>query len=270
MSLDLSTTPRLDGTYKAAPVASLSPSIEFNERLTSVYALAHQSDYVFASPLGLFYQHARHAHVPRFVYFGPHTSDESLRLAFHAGFDARDLRGTLALLHLVERLALTPDLGQGLNLSFFPLADITGLLRNETRELAAASWIAPDAPELVLLAGDARSRGYHGFVRIETTTTDDDVITVRLRGHSADTLGVELLSSDDTAPWPVRWEAGSITDVPADGPISLSDDLPFQPFELTVGLPRAWSVEQYREAATTILKNFIVRYRGLHAYAQHL
>ncbi|MDF3059676.1 MAG: hypothetical protein K0R17_3891 [Rariglobus sp.] len=261
---------RFDAGYKATPSVPLSPSIEFNERLTSLYALAQRSDYVFASPLGPFYQHARHAHVPRFVYFGPHTSDESLRLAFHAGFDARDLRGTLALLHFVERLALTPDLGQGLNLSFFPLADVTGLLRSETQDLASNSWIAPEVPELALLAGDARSRGYHGFVRIETTAMDDDVITVRLRGHSAGTLGVELLNSDDLAPWSVRWEAGLVNEPPVDGPLSLSDDLPFQPFELTLGLPAAWSVELHREAATAILKNFIIRYRGLHAYAQHL
>jgi hypothetical protein len=256
--------------YTAKATAPLTPSIEFIERLTSLYALAQRSQYVFASPLGPFYRQARHYHVPRFVYFGPHTSDESLRLAFHAGFDSADLRGTLALLHFVERLALTPDLGQGLNLSFFPLADITGLLRNESQHLAARSWIAPGVPELDLLAGDVRSRAYHGFVRIETTPADDNVITIRLRGHSADALGLELLSSHDIAPWDVRWESGPVDATPSDGPLSLSDDLPFQPFELTIGLPSAWSVELHREAATTILKNFIQRYRGFHAYAQHL
>jgi hypothetical protein len=157
-----------------------------------------------------------------------------------------------------------------LNLSFFPLADITGLLRNESQTLAGRSWITPGIPELELLAGDVRSRAYHGFVRIETTPADDNVITIRLRGPSADALGLELLSSRDIAPWDVRWESGPVDATPADGPLSLSDDLPFQPFELTIGLPSAWSVELHREAVTTILKNFIQRYRGFHAYAQHL
>lgn len=253
-----------------AATAPLSPSIEFNERLTSLYALAQRSKYVFASPLGPFYREARHYHVPRFVYFGPHTSDESLRLAFHTGFDSADLRGTLALLHFVERLALTPDVGQGLNLSFFPLADITGLLRSESQKLADHSWVSPENPELRLLAQDVRSRAYHGFVRIETTNADDDVITIRLRGHSADALGLELLSSHDIAPWAVRWESGPADATPSDGPLSLSDDLPCQPFELTIGLPSSWSLELHREAVTTILKNFIQRYRGFHAYAQYL
>ena len=161
-------------------------------------------------------------------------------------------------------------MGQGLNLSFFPLADVTGLLRNESQKLIRRSWQSPASPELKLLSLDARSRGYHGFVRVETNDADDDVITIRLRGHSADALGLELLSSHDIAPWDVRWESGPVDATPADGPLSLSDDLPFQPFELTLGLPSLWSVELHREAVTTILKNFIQRYRGFHAYAQHL
>lgn len=270
MSRTSLSTHRAAAAYTPAAAVPLSPSIEFNDRLTSLYALAQRSRYVFASPLGPFYRNARHYHVPRFVYFGPHTSDESLRLAFHAGFDSSDLRGTLALLHFVERLALTPDLGQGLNLSFFPLADITGLLRGESQRLETHSWVSTRVPELELLASDTRSRAYHGFVRIESTDTGDDVISIRLRGHSSDSLGLELLSSHDISPWDVRWESGPVDAAPADGPLSLSDDLPFRPFELTIGLPSTWSVELHREAVTTILKNFIQRYRGFHAYAQNL
>ncbi len=261
---------RAEPAFTPAPVAPLSPSIEFNQRLTSLYALAQRSLHVFASPLGPFYRQARHYHVPRFVYFGPHTFDESLRLAFYAGFDAGDLRGTLALLHFVERLALTPELGQGLNLSFFPLADVTGLLRGDSQELAALSWVNPGVSELALLANDARGRGYHGFVRVESAPAHDDVVTVRLRGLDARAIGVELLNSDDFTPWQVRWEGSPAGAPPADGPLSLSDDLPFAPFELTLALPDHWSVDLHREAVTTILKNVIQRYRGVQAYAHNL
>ncbi len=74
--------------------------------------------------------HAGHHHyLPRFVYFGPHTSEESPRIAFLAGLDSRDLRPTLALLHLVEELALAPDIGQSLHLAFYPLVDVLGHLQ---------------------------------------------------------------------------------------------------------------------------------------------
>lgn len=261
---------RFEPVPPSAPSGLLSPSVEFNERLTTLYTLAQRSRHVFASPLGPFFNEDRYYHLPRFVYFGPHTSDESLRLAFIAGFDSSDLRGTLALMHFVERLALTPDVGQGLNLSFFPLADVTGLLRAEPQHLSGRSWLSPAVPEIKLLSLDARSSGYQGFIRVETHADAADVINLRLRGHSAEALGVELLNSADLAPWDVRWEAGPLDAPVTDGPLALSDDLPFQPFELTVSLPSAWPAEPHREAVTTVLNAFVLRYRGLHGYGQHI
>jgi len=67
----------------------------------------------------------------------------------------------------------------------------------------------------------------------------------------------------------VRWESSSLAPV-TDGPLTVADDLAFQPFELTLRLPAAWSPELTREAAASILKRFVLRYRGFMAYGQHL
>jgi hypothetical protein len=121
-----------------------------------------------------------------------------------------------------------------------------------------------------LLEQDARLTGYHGFVRLETGR-GQDVVTVRLRtaGHDHPTPDVELVSSEDFEPYPVRWEAGLVQRA-QDGPLSVADDLPVRPFELTLRLPAAWPAELHREAAASILKRFIVRHRGFFAYGQHL
>jgi hypothetical protein len=252
--------------------APLSLSAALAEQLSTLYQLVQRSEYVFGSPLGPFSHHSRQHHVPRFVYFGPHTAEESVRLAFYAGFDRRDLRGTLALLHFVEGLAIAPDLGQSLNISFFPLVDVLGLLEARDRALPALDWQAPAEPELALLAQDVRLGGYHGFVRVESAPGDHDAITVRLRGFE-DGLGfpgeTDFINSDDTAPWPVRWETGR-TRASADGPLSLSDDLPFSPFELTIRLPSTWPDDVHREAVAVTLRRFIIRYRSFLAYGQHL
>lgn len=244
---------------------------EFGERLHALYSLSQRSHYVFGSPLGPIFHRGHHLNVPRFVFFGPHTHDESLRLAFYAGFERKDLRGSFALLHLVERLAIDPDLGQGLNLSFFPLVDVAGLFHGENdRGLARASWQHAAAPELDLLQKDARVRGYHGFIRVETAR-DEDEISASLRGHadeSVRTSGVELITSEDFDPHPVRWES-SARDL-AEGPLTLSDDLPFSAFELVLRVPASWETPFYREAVASILKRFIFRYRTLQAYSQHL
>ena len=247
----------LPSTQNDAPAHTLSA------QLSTLYALSQRSNYVFASPIGPFYHRALHLSLPRFVYFGPHTHDESLRLAFLTGFDHEDLRGSLALLQFIEHLIISPDLGHGLNLSLFPLIDVTGLhhgVRN--RQLADEPWSHSKTPEIELLGKDARTRGYHGFVRIETTP--DDEITVCLRGAD-EASGVELISSEDFEPFPVRWEAGRLDLVPTDGPLTLVDDLPFRPFELTLRVPAAWPTDLHRTVVSSILKRFVLRYRGLQA-----
>ena len=255
------------------PAAGEIPVESFSARLSALYALSQKSNYVFASPLGPVYDGGRHFHVPRFVYFGPHTHDESLRLAFLAGFDSTDLRAAMALTDLIEQLAVAPDLGQGLNLSFFPLIDVLGLARDQRgRQLAQENWSRPNSPEINVLEKDARVRGYHGFIRLETTA-EDGAISVRLRNSDegrAIAAGIELVSSDDFDPWAVRWEAESADQTPREGPLSVVDDLPIRPFEVTVRLPSAWTGEQYRVTIAAILRRLILRHRALQAYRQHL
>lgn len=269
MSISIRSVPAV---ARPAPVpCGLSLPAAFGEQLDTVYQLVNRSDYMFGSPLGPFLHQSRPHHVPRFIYFGPNTSEESVRLAFYAGFDRRDLRGTLGMLQFVERLALAPDLGQSLNISFFPLVDVLGALDQSDRGLARRPWLAPEEPELALLAQDVRSRHYHGFVRLETAS-GADAITVRLRGFSSPEGfpdSADLLSTVDTDPWPVRWETAGRLKV-GDGPLSLSSELPFAPFELTIRVPADWRDKNHHAAVAAILRRFIIRYRGYLAYGQHL
>lgn len=248
-----------------------SASAELSGKLNELYALSQRSHYIFGSPLGPFYHKAHHLSLPRFVYFGPHTHDESLRLAFYAGHEHDDLRSTFALLQLIERLAINPDIGQGLNLSFFPLLDASGIFHGETgRDLARENWLHSSAPEINLLQKDARARGYHGFVRVLTASGTDEV-SVSLRSQfpaAVQAPGVEFISSEDFDPLPVRWEAAS--PLIGDGPLTLNDDLPFSAFELTLRIPAAWSADLYRDVVSSILRRFILRYRTLQAYGQNL
>jgi len=254
----------------AEPVIFPPLAADLNERLGSLYTLSQRSNFIFASPVGPFHDRSRPFNLPRFVYFGPHASDESPRLAVYAGEDARDLRGTLALLHLVERLALEPQLGHGLNLSFFPLVDVLGLQAGAgDRRLVDESHLFTRVPELSLLEKDARLRGYHAFVRIVPAT--DDLITVRLRSNELlGSLGSELVTSEDIDPWPVRFEVGELQTQPTAGPLTIGDDLPFRPFELTLALPAEWPQPLYDAATVSILGRFIERYRGHRAFGQNL
>lgn len=269
MSKKTSSLPPASVARAHSPTGSLSLSAALGDQLSTLYDLAQRSEHVFGTPLGPFQHAGRQHYVPRFVYFGPHTSEESPRLAFLAGLDSRDLRPTLALLHLIEELAVKPDLGQSLHVAFYPLVDVLGHLKQaDSRDLAADRWAAPSAPEIDLLAKDSRLRNYHAFIRVETAPADD-VITLRLRIPGGTASSVAFLSSEDFEPFAVRWEIES-GPAPGAGPLSLGDDLPFRPLDLSLLVPADWSPEFYREAVASILKRVIVRYRGFLAYGQHL
>jgi len=251
------------------PASAPAALATFRERLEHLYILTQRNAYVFASPLGPFYHHEHDHSVPRFVYFGPHTTDASLRLAFHAGQSAREMNGALALLYIVERLTEKPALGCGLNLSFFPLVDVLGAAGTvPVRRLAEEHWGFSAEPEISLLEQEARSRGYHGFVVLVSTA--DEVLTVRLRGAAgAVAEGIDIVDSSDFGGWPVRFEGERVEGVKA-GPLTVADDLPLAPFEITLGIPAGWPQAEVDAAVAAVLQRFIARHAAIQTYAQHL
>jgi hypothetical protein len=263
--------PRSSG---GAPIGAVSPGSlagPLGSDLSDLYALSQSSTYLFASPVGPFASGSHSVYLPRFVFFGPHACDESWRLAFLAGFDHGDLRASRALAALAARLTTDSDTGHALNLSFFPLVDIGGLVSGVVnRDLAHVHWGSSTAPEIVLLERDARQRGYHGFVRVETAPSDEELIVVRVRGSFAEVLfpGHELITSEETRGYPVRFESDGVSS--SDGPLSIADDLPLPPFELTLRIPGSWSDDVYQRAAIALLERFLRRYRAYQAYGQHL
>lgn len=257
---------RVGGADVGGPVA------RFRQHLSAVYALGQENRHVFASPLGPFDDAGGgRASVPRFVFFGPHTTDESWRVAFLAGFDYADLRASHALLGLVDFLARHGEEGYGLNLTFFPLVDVAGLdFGTGPRALAAAHWARSTFPEITLLEKDVRVAGYQGFVRVETAPAGEDVVVLEMRAPEGEFTSpdVEICTSDDFESFPVRFERAGRAN--GGGPLTIAEDLPVQPFELTLRVPASWPDDLYRSAVTSILGRFIVRYRAFQAFGQHL
>lgn len=241
--------------------------------LGALYALAQSSPHVFASPLGPVSVFGSPRFLHRFVFFGPHACDDSWRLAFLAGFDHADPRSSRALVSLVARLAASSETGHALNLTFFPLVDVVGQATGiGDRRLEAVPWDRDEPVEIGLLGRDARQRGYHGFVRVETGEPGEEMIVLQVRGPFSQALSpdLELITSEETRSFPVRFESlAEAPGLPA-GPLRLTQDLPQAPFELVLRIPGSWSAEAYQHAAVTLLERFLSRYRAFLAYGQHL
>jgi hypothetical protein len=259
------------GPPGSQPEADASADLLQSE-LSALYALSQSSPFVFASPLGPVPTGAVSSYLPRFVFFGPHASEQSWSIALLAGFDHGDLRSSRALVALAARLDADSDTGHALNVTIFPVVDVLGLVSGVLgRDLARAHWGSGAHPEIALLERDARQRGYHGFVTIETAPPGDDAISVRVRGSFSRVLspGLELMSTEDAGSYPVRFESDGAP-VAAEGPLSIADDLSIAPFELTIRIPGSWSAEDYQDATVTLLERFLRRYRAFQAFGQHL
>ena len=251
----------------------LRSAAAFTDRLGRLIQRAQGDDHLFVSPLGPFRFGEASLSLPRFVFFGPNTTDESWRIAFRAGLDASDLRASAALLGFIESLATQCQVGHGLNLTFFPVVDVAGVWsRASARGLGAAAWTSHAAPELVLLQSDARLAGYRSFVRVETAAPGEDVIGLRLRTPAGveGSPDVELLSSDDFESFPVHFEHAGLAPTPRDGPLSMTPPLAGDPFELTLRVPANWTDDVYQRAVNSVLMRFVLRYRAFQAYGQHL
>lgn len=247
--------------------------LALHAELSALYERAQDSRYIFASPLGPLFAGGRAAYLPRFVFFGPNASDDSWRVCLYAGLDRRDLRGPKALLALASLLAADSAAGHGLNLTFIPVVDVGGTADGSPEGgLSSAHWGRQPPPEIALLAADARQRGYHGFVTVETAPPGDPLIGIRVGGSAAGGLspGAELVTPEETRSFSVRLEPAADRVRPSAGPLSIADDLPVGPFELTLRIPASWPDEAYQHAAATLIERILRRYRAYQAHGQHL
>lgn len=257
-------------TTRSRGVAGV-PSNTLHTRLSRLYELAQNSDHLFGSPLGPVVRESHELYLPRFVYFGPQTSAVSPRLAVFAGLGRHDLSAARAVTAFLEDLARRSDIGHALNLSFFPVVNISALLGGaEESDFSEENWSRSNEPEIALLADDVRLREYQGFVRVVTTADDEPsarLVTV-LSPFTARSA-IEVFDSRDFGSWPVAFEALPSSAI-AHGPLSLTDDLPFAPFEVELALPAEWPQARVDAELSSLLKRLITRYRSFLAYGQNL
>ncbi len=242
-----------------------------SSQISHLYELAGASDSIFGSPLGPVETAAGTRYLPHFVYFGPYSSLESLRLAVLTGFNSTELAASRALLALVHDLILQPDIGQGINVSFFPVVNVAGLLGGSgERDLLREHWGRSCQPEISLIRDYSKERSYQGFLRIGATSDKDASAVVRtILSTTAHPTNVELFSSSDFEPWQVSFETLPRATVPF-GPLTFSGDPSRTPFEVELSLPIGWSQAQSDRALSRVLKRLIVGYRGFQAYGLHL
>lgn len=247
---------------------SADAELELKRLFDAFYELAQKADNLFASPTEAFSIGDRVYHLPRFILFGPNQGSGPIRLALYAGWNGDDVRGSLALLSLIEWLTQHPAAAAGYQLVFYPLVNPTGFqdhtpaTRGRVR-LETENWATSEAPEIGVLAKEFRLHRFNGWISLHSTPAHDR-IQARIRGLpvNADFFPVER------GRFRIDWQTDSSPS--SEGPFALNGDLPFGSFQLRLDVPAAWPDGLHIQAVAQTVGAFLERYRAAISYGIHL
>lgn len=253
------------------------------ERLRRLQALAARCPaFLDASPLMAGGGRSGPIYLPRFIFLGPRTGMEPLRIGLFAGLHGDEPEGVLAALELLERCAQNPALAEGYCLYVYPLGNPTGLAAG-TRESASGKdlnrefWRGSGEPEVQLLESELRTHRLQGLIALHT----DDTSPGFYGYASGATLSEHLLPPALAAAerWVPLNRASVIDGFPAcegiirevfagvlHGPPEQSP----QPFDVILECPRAGLPGAKIEALQNATLALLAEYRQFIAYAANL
>jgi hypothetical protein len=220
--------------------------------------------------------------IPRFVFHGPATSVEPMRIGLFALVHGDEPAGALAMQCLLNRLVDDPAPAAGYELSFYPLCNPTGY-EDETRhnraglDLNREFWRNSALPEVRILEEELRTRHFDGIVALHADDTSDG-----LYGYSQG----RLLNENLLVP-ALRASAGVLPLNPREiidgfeahdsvikgcycGILAPPPDQVPRPFEVIFETPARAPMTRQVEAACCALGALLAEYRGFIAQGMNL
>ncbi|MCX8154940.1 MAG: succinylglutamate desuccinylase/aspartoacylase family protein [Verrucomicrobiae bacterium] len=220
--------------------------------------------------------------LPRFIFLGPQTGADPLRIAIFAGLHGDEPEGVLAALELLERCARQPALAEGYCLYVYPLCNPTGLAAG-TRESASGRdlnrefWRGSAEPEVQLLEAELRSHRLHGLIALHTDDTSPGFYGYASGASLSEHLLPPALAAAEKF---VPLNRATIIDgFPArdgiiregfPGVLHGPPDQSPQPFDVILESPRAGALPAKLEALAQAVLTLLAEYRQFIAYAANL
>jgi hypothetical protein len=237
----------------------------------ALYEEASASDSVFGSPLGPIEGPNGKTFLPQFVYFGPDSGFDPVRIAVFGGLSGDDLKGSWSLIDWIRALLVHPDIGRGVSVSIFPLVNLHAIQGGaESAGLQDADWFESRIPEIQLITRNAKIRSYQGFIRVESSRDLVPNVVVRTAvNRRADRSPAEIFAASDCEPWETRFETlgskGKLL-----GPLSLARELNTALFEVVLSLPASWGRSAWTSSLLPLLGRLVASYRRFFSYGGEL
>lgn len=152
--------------------------------VSPLYRLTDEVSPLVASAIN-FHSNEGSFSIPRFVFHGPHTDIEPLKIGIFAGIHGDEPEGSAALVEFLEELVRDSNLARGYQIFAYPVCNPTGYEANTRvsrrgKDLNREFWKSSEEPEvfflehelwehsfdgIISLHGDDTSGGLYGFVR---------------------------------------------------------------------------------------------------------
>lgn len=87
---------------------------------------AYESDYLFYSPVGQFSHDRYHYRLARYIFLGPESSDEPIRLGIFATIHGDEPESGQALIEFLQRLHREPERARGYQIFAYPVCNPSG------------------------------------------------------------------------------------------------------------------------------------------------
>jgi hypothetical protein len=163
-------------------MVQMTPPVSRNLRalLGPLFELAEQCPEIIGSMAGTFsVQNVRYG-IPRFVFVGPQTEIQPIRLALFAGVHGDEPAGCDALVRFLVELVETPEVAIGYDLVVYPVCNPTGFedgTRNNRNgvDLNREFWRSSIHPEVRILEAELRSHKFDGLITLHSDDTCEGI-----------------------------------------------------------------------------------------------
>ncbi|MBN9689639.1 MAG: succinylglutamate desuccinylase/aspartoacylase family protein [Verrucomicrobia bacterium] len=265
-----------------APVAPRYPRRNRARLLESFDAITESCSRILATDHGHFESAGELYSLPRFVYVGRPGGGEMIRLGVFATLHGDEPEGALALIRFLERLAESPDLGQGFGLFLYPLCNPTGFEdhQREARtgvDLNREFWRNSHQPEVQFLESEIQSQSFHGIISLHSDDTSDGLYGF-VRGavlsehllEPALRQGNRFLSRNRRPQIDGFAARESIIHSGYPGMLQSAPETPRRPFEITWETPQKAPLDRQVSATVEGLEAILAEYRRIQSFANHI
>jgi protein MpaA len=269
-------------TFVVSKNSSVAPKRSIEDWLSSVSALAANSESLLWKPCGSFQDHERTYTLPRYLFIGPRGGDDPIRIGLFASLHGDQPESTSALLAFLRILEAAPELARNYFLFAYPICNPTGFeddtrCSRRGRDLNREFWNNSDEPEIALLQSEICSHALDGIISLHTDDSSSGLYAFT-RSYTVEKNLAEpaLAAAEPILP---RNRNDLIDGFTAkdgvvravySGAISGPPQIRPRPFQIALCAPRHAARYQIEQGLVLALESILANYRELRAYAQNL